>query len=207
MILDIHTHKPAPQPEGVISLRIRAGEESQPALAEGQLYSAGIHPWDSAEGDAFETVEALCSLPQVAAVGESGVDILRGGPMFMQLNLFRRHIELSERIGKPIVVHCVKADDIICGLRRDLRPAMPWAIHGYRGKPTAAAQLVKSGCNISFGEHFNIDTLRAVPEERILAETDESELSIEAIISRLSEAAGRDLRPAIAANTLRFLGR
>lgn len=207
MILDIHTHKPAPQPEGVISLRIRAGEESQPALAEGQLYSAGIHPWDSAESDAFETVEALCSLPQVAAVGECGVDILRGGPMFMQLNLFRRHIELSERIGKPIVVHCVKADDIICGLRRDLRPAMPWAIHGYRGKPTAAAQLVKSGCYISFGEHFNIDTLRAVPEERILAETDESELSIEAIISRLSEAAGRDLRPAIAANTLRFLGR
>lgn len=207
MILDIHTHKPAPQPEGVISLRIRAGEESQPALAEGQLYSAGIHPWDSAEGDAFETVEALCSLPQVAAVGESGVDILRGGPIFMQLNLFRRHIELSERIGKPIVVHCVKADDIICGLRRDLRPAMPWAIHGYRGKPSAASQLVKSGCYISFGEHFNIDTLRAVPEERILAETDESELSIDAIISCLSEAAGRDLRPAIAANTLRFLGR
>lgn len=207
MILDIHTHKPAPQPEGVISLRIRAGEEPQPALAEGQLYSAGIHPWDSAEGDAFETVEALCSLPQVAAIGECGVDILRGGPMFMQLNLFRRHIELSERIGKPIVVHCVKGDDIICGLRRDLRPAMPWAIHGYRGKPTAAAQLVKSGCYISFGEHFNADTLRSVPEERILAETDESELSIEAIISRLSEAAGRDLRPAIAANTLRFLGR
>lgn len=207
MILDIHTHKPFPQPEGVISLRIRAGEESQPALVEDQLYSAGIHPWDSAEGDAFETVEALCSLPQVAAVGESGVDILRGGPMFMQLNLFRRHIELSERIGKPIVVHCVKADDIICGLRRDLRPAMPWAIHGYRGKPSAASQLVKSGCYISFGEHFNADTLRAIPEERILAETDESELSIETVISRLSEAAGRDLRPAIAANTLRFLGR
>ncbi len=207
MILDIHTHKPAPQPEGVISLRIRAGEESQPALVEDQLYSAGIHPWYSAESDAFEAVESFCSEPQVAAVGESGVDILRGGPMFMQLNLFRRHIELSERIGKPIVVHCVKADDIICGLRRDLRPTMPWAVHGYRGKPSAASQLVKSGCYISFGEHFNADTLRAIPEERILAETDESELSIETVVSRLSEAAGRDLRPAIAANTLRFLGR
>lgn len=206
MILDIHTHKPFPQPQGVISLRIREGEE-QPALDVGQLYSAGIHPWDSAESDALGAVESFCSQPQVVAIGECGVDILRGGPMFMQLNLFRRHIELSERIGKPIVVHCVKADDIICGLRRDLRPAMPWAIHGYRGKPSAAAQLLKSGCYISFGEHFNIDTLRSVPEERILAETDESELSIDAIISRLSEAAGRDLRPAIAANTLRFLGR
>lgn len=207
MMLDIHTHKPFPQPQGVISLRIRAGEEPKTALAEGQFYSAGIHPWDSAESDAFEAVESFCSEPQVAAIGECGVDILRGGPMFMQLNLFRRHIELSERIGKPIVVHCVKADDIICGLRRDLRPAMPWAIHGYRGKPSAASQLVKSGCYISFGEHFNADTLRAIPEERILAETDESELSIETVISRLSEAAGRDLRPAIAANTLRFLGR
>lgn len=207
MILDIHTHKPVPQPEGIISLRVCTEGERQPVLAVGQLYSAGIHPWDSAESDAFGAVESFCSEPQVAAIGECGVDILRGGPMFMQLNLFRRHIELSERIGKPIVVHCVKADDIICGLRRDLHPAMPWAIHGYRGKPSAASQLVKSGCYISFGEHFNIDTLRAVPEERILAETDESELSIETVISRLSEAAGRDLRPAIAANTLRFLGR
>ena len=55
----------------------------------------------------------------------------------------------------------------------------------------------------SFGEKFNPDALRAVPRERILAETDESALDIRQIIARLSEALGEDLTETIAANSAR----
>lgn len=200
-MLDIHTHKGAPQPEGVVSLR------REEELLPGQLYSIGLHPWDTAGEDLpllRQQIERLAERPQVVAIGEAGIDTLRGAPMFRQLQEFKWQSELSERLGKPMIIHAVKADDIICGLRRDLSPTLPWAIHGYRGKPSAAAQLLKAGCYISFGEKFNPETLLAVPDNRILAETDESPLSIQEIIMRLSETKGYDLTPIIKANSDKF---
>lgn len=203
-ILDIHTHRPAPYPEGVVSLRING--DSFADLLPGQLYSAGIHPWDIPDLDsekAFPQLEAIVNNPQIVAIGECGVDLMRGGPMFRQLQVFRRHVELSETIGKPLIIHCVKGDDIICGLRRDMHPAKPWIIHGYRGKPGGAASLLRAGCHLSFGEKFNPDTVAAVlasAPDRLLAETDESPLPITQIIASLN------LSPSlIATNTAEIL--
>lgn len=188
-ILDIHTHKSAPYPEGLVSLRING--ESFDEILPGQLYSAGIHPWDVPDLDAekaFAQLEEIANNPQIVAIGECGVDLVRGGAMFRQLQVFRHHVELSESIGKPLIIHCVKGDDIICGLRRDLRPAQPWVIHGYRGKPGGASALLRAGCHLSFGEKFNSDTVAFALDttpDRILAETDESPLSITEIITNL----------------------
>ena len=203
MLLDIHTHRGAPYPEGIVSLRI--GHEAAPdiALLSGQLYSAGIHPWDTAEEPdetLFSQLDLLAADPQVAAIGECGVDIVQGGPMSRQLLTFRRHVELAEKVGKPLVIHAVKSYDIIMGLKRDLNPVQPWIIHGFRGKPSAALQIVGKGIYLSFGEKFNPEAVTAVPENMILAETDESALPIEEIIANLSGAAGHDLLPAIRAN-------
>lgn len=203
-ILDIHTHRPAPYPEGVVSLRIIG--ESFDEFLPGQLYSAGIHPWDVLDLDSekvFPQLEAIVNNPQVAAIGECGVDLMRGGSLYRQLQVFRRHVELSENVGKPLIIHCVKGDDIICGLRRDLRPTRPWVIHGYRGKPGGASALLRAGCHLSFGEKFNPDTVAFTLDtapDRILAETDESPLPITQIIANLR------LSPAlIAVNTAEVL--
>ena len=142
MILDIHTHHPAPQPDGVIN--VSPGD----ALLEGQLYSAGIHPWTTLAAPSPELLgelERICSLPAVVAVGECGVDIARGGPLFRQLQVLKAHIELSERLGKPLILHEVKAHDIILGLRRDMQPSQPWVVHGFRGKPQVAEMLLHGG--------------------------------------------------------------
>lgn len=205
-ILDIHTHHPAPQPEAVISVPASTpvGE-----LADAQLYSAGIHPWDTAEmpGDElWNNLEELLRDPRVVAVGECGVDLAgKGAPLFRQLQIFRRQIELSEKYRKPILVHSVKTHDIIVGLRRDLAPSMPWVIHGFRNKPQPALQLIRSGCYISLGEKFNVETLRAIPADRLLAETDESPLTIQQIIEKLSESVETDLTDRIATNTAALL--
>lgn len=204
MLLDLHSHRPAPYPEGVISLG-----ELGARLMEGQLYSAGIHPWDTATEVAQESwrrLEELAAMKQVVAIGECGVDLTKGAPMFRQLQVFRRQVELSEQVGKPLIIHCVKAADIILGLKRDLNPAQRWIIHGFRGKPELARQLTDKGISLSFGEKFNPDTLLGMPGDMIFAETDESVLTIEEIIGSLSVAANRDLLPLIKGNIAALLG-
>ena len=201
MVLDCHTHRQPPYPEGIVSLRL-----PDSILVPDQLYSAGIHPWDTLEGideAAYSRLEELAVLPQVVAIGECGIDPLRGAPMFRQLQWFRRQVALSENIGKPLVIHAVKSADVILGLKRDLCPSQPWIIHGFRGKAALSVQLVSKGIYLSFGEKFNPDSVRGVPKDMILAETDESTLPIENIIALIGEAAGEDLTEVVAANTAR----
>lgn len=208
-ILDIHTHHEAPQPRGVISLLLRDGA-GVPTMRPDQRYSVGIHPWDTAEDPTaalWERLEKEAARHETVAIGETGVDLTpRGGPLFRQIQIFRRHIELSERTGKPLVIHDVKGHDIITGCRRDISPAQNWVIHGFRRNAETARMLLRSGCWLSFGSSFNPDALRATPEDRILAETDESPLSIEEVICRLSVAYDKDLTATIAENTRIFLG-
>lgn len=203
MILDIHSHRPVPYLEGVVNIM-----DGRLPRVEGQLFSAGVHPWDTIEevpDYVFEGLAELAARPEVAAIGECGVDTQKGGPMFRQLQVFKKQVEISENVGKPLVIHAVKAADIILGLKRDLAPSQPWIIHGFRGKPAQAQQLLDKGLYLSFGERFNPDTLRMVPLDRLLAETDDSTLSIENIIASLSEARGADLTPSIASLTASLL--
>ena len=211
MILDIHTHHLYPQPYGVINLRLIDGDLAvvRNSILSGQLYSIGIHPWDVDNHDEsaefWKDLEKIISLNNVVAIGEAGIDPNGNAPIFEQMLVLKKQIELSEKIGKPLIIHTVKSDDVICGLRRDLNPRMPWLIHGYRGKPQGAAQLIKRGCMIGFGEKFNSETLRSVPLDKILAETDESRMSIDEVIKGLSEVRGGDLKPVIAENSSKFL--
>lgn len=212
-IVDIHTHRFAPVWGALVNIRV-SFPDTDPmldSLRRGQLYSAGVHPWDTGypTDDGFWTeFEALISRPDIAAIGECGVDLKNSEtPLFRQLQVFKRQIELSEKLHKPLIIHDVKADGIICGLRRDLKPHQPWVIHGFRGKPAAAQALLRAGCYISFGEKFNAETVSTIPEERILAETDESELDIYAILGRISEARGmnlEDLTAVIKRNSEKF---
>lgn len=210
--LDIHTHHTAPQPQGVVSLNAlefignEASKEFTPL--PDQRYSLGIHPWDTTRTilkAQWEEFEALASRPEIVAIGECGIDKVKGGFMYNQVIVMNRQIEISERLGKPMILHDVKAHDIVTSLRRDLNPKQNWAVHGFRYKPTVAKMLTSTGIYLSYGEIFNPASLLATPPEMILAETDESELSIEQIIARLSEYMGKDITSLIEENTERFL--
>lgn len=203
-ILDIHTHHPAPCPGAVVCV---TPEEFNPL--EGQLYSVGIHPWvtlDDVSDETWNQLERAASHPQVVALGECGIDLVKGGPLYRQILVMKRQIELSESLGKPLVVHCVHAHDIIIGLKKDMQPSRNWVIHGFRGKPTVARMLTDKGIWLSFGDKFNDASVREVPAGRLLAETDESDLSINDIITRLSVLAGHDLTPDIEKDSRLFLG-
>lgn len=204
LCLDIHTHHVPPQPEGIISVSV---DDFCPI--EGQLYSIGIHPWDTEKNipaEVWVKLEKIASLPQVVAIGECGIDKLKGGPMFRQLIVLQKHIDLSEKIGKPLILHDVKAHDIIVGVKKDSQPKQNWAVHGFRGKPTVAKMLTDVGIYLSFGEKFNPQTPVTVPLDKILVETDESPLSIYEIIANLSANMNQEMTGIIGDNSQRFLG-
>lgn len=163
-VSDIHTHNPRAT-DAIINLE--PGMEMRPDA----LYSVGWHPWWSSPQ--MQWVEELAANPQVAIIGECGIDKLRGvGDTDAQLALTRAHAELAERVGKPLLLHIVGAWNEIMALRRRMRPAQPWIIHGFRGKPQLAAQLVRAGFHISLGPGANPLTAAAIPPDRLLHETD-----------------------------------
>lgn len=145
-------------------------------MPQGYLYSVGIHPWHTADAtpQQWQLLEQLASRPDVVAIGETGLDKLSSVPFATQLDAFRRHIALSERTGKPLIIHNVRANQELIALRSSLRPSRPWIIHGFRGKPQLARMFLDHGFYLSLGPTHNPDTLAIIPPDRLLHETDQS---------------------------------
>lgn len=166
LVADIHTHNPEAT-DAIINLA-QGEEPSRP----GAIYSVGWHPWWPLPAD-MEWVERMARHPQVSMIGECGIDLLRGqGSEAEQIALLRRHALLAEEVDKPLLLHCVRAWHQIMALRREMRPKQPWIIHGFRGKPELARQLLDAGFHISLGAKFNPDTEKIIPPDRLLRETD-----------------------------------
>lgn len=218
MIFDVHTHHRAPQPEGIIALSWPATAEEQQTLRStllpDQLYSVGLHPWHTASlppecavsgfsEESLRRFEEVVALPNVVAVGECGLDRLQGATMAVQINALKHQVAVSEKVGKPLILHSVRTDDMILSLHRELQPTQPWVMHGYRGKPQGAASLTSRGIYVSLGERWNEATLRQMLDHAprlLLAETDESPLDIHQIIDRMSDLVGHDITPLLAQN-------
>lgn len=169
-IIDCHTHD-HDSLTGIISLEPYDFD----CISPGRVYSVGIHPWRSSVSteEEIRRVEDIAERSEVVMIGECGLDRMCDAPMEDQMRVFRRMVALSERVGKPLVLHVVKAFGQIMDLHRTMRPRQPWIVHGFRGKPELARQLVREGMYLSFGERYNEKSLKATLPERVLQESDE----------------------------------
>ena len=86
---------------------------------------------------------------QFVAVGEAGFDKLTAAPMELQVRMFEKQVELSEKYRLPLIIHCVKAMDELLAVRKKLNPAQPWIWHGFRGE-TAAGRATDKERHLSF---------------------------------------------------------
>lgn len=200
MIVDIHTHSSAPTHQAIVNV-----EPLQFNPVEGQLYSVGIHPWNSTKIDAdyLKLLDKAVSHPTVVAIGETGVDALRGASKECQIELFKYHIGLSEQIQKPIVIHAVRTYNDIIMLHKLLSPRMAWVIHGFRGNVNVARKLLSADILLSFGEYYNSESLIYTPIDKMFVETDESKLSIDDIYQKIAKSRGitaEELKIAVANN-------
>lgn len=191
---DIHTHRLPQLPGEAI---VNCYPETF-APQEGGWYSAGIHPWHVADtpSDAaslsarLEALRPLLLHPQVVAIGEAGLDGLSGASISLQETFFEHQARLSIDLGKPLIIHSVKALDKVLALKRKLAPTNPWIVHGFRGKASTAGQYLRHGFYLSFGEKYQAEALRAVPLDRLLMETDESLVPIAELYERAAAVRG-----------------
>lgn len=183
MIVDIHTHQSTAS--NYPSIRNLTFEEAGRIFASDipGLFSVGIHPWhaDDFSPELLDNLLAWLSDKRFAALGECGLDKNSRVPMEVQQDVFEQQISLSEKTGKPLIIHCVGCFNELFELKKKLNPQQLWIIHGFRGKPQLAVQALKAGCSLSFGEHFNVESVRLTPIDRLFIETDESPLPISGI--------------------------
>jgi TatD DNase family protein len=146
-------------------------------------FSFGIHPWKADElipdSLAWQTI---LNHPNCIAMGEIGLDALKGPELSVQVDTFIHQIEYSDNYRLPVIIHCVRSFDQLIRLRKELRPTQPWVIHGFE-KPGLIDTLISNGFYLSIGHRILKnrklqDSLHSIPIERLFLETDESLLSI-----------------------------
>lgn len=195
---NIHTHHPAPDPAGSVEIvnRIIGKEADGAAFSEG-WYSVGIHPWYISDGDAlrrqFDCLESAATHPRVVAIGEAGIDRVTGASPSVQSEVFARQAALAEKTGKPLIIHCVKAWEELLRQKKEVRPHVPWVVHGFRGNGQLAEQLLRQGFYLSFGVHFNRQALHAAWQGRMSLETDDTEVSVCSLYESAATALGVSL--------------
>jgi len=140
--------------------------------------TAGVHPHDASEG--VEGLEQLVAHPSVVAVGEAGLDYhYDRSPRGTQQDVFRRQIELANRMGKALVIHTREAwDDTFALLDAEGVPPRT-VFHCFTGGPDELAQCLARGASVSFSGIVTFPSApevlaaaRQAPLDRILVETD-----------------------------------
>jgi TatD DNase family protein len=131
--------------------------------------------------EALAEIDRLAALPQVKAVGETGLDYFRTGPegRAAQERSFRAHIEIAKRHGKAVVIHDRDAHpDVLRVLKEEGAPERT-VFHCYSGDVEMAEVCAEHGYFMSFAGNVTFknaqplrDALAVAPLELVLVETD-----------------------------------
>lgn len=117
---------------------------------------------------------------KVAAIGECGLDFdrLQFCPKDLQLRYFEKQLELCERTGLPLFLHCRNAfSDFIDVLKRNEMKFKGGVMHSFDGTLVEAQAAIDfglyigiNGCSLKTAE--NLYVVKALPVDKILLETD-----------------------------------
>lgn len=131
---------------------------------------------------AWAEIEELAGAhDKVRAVGETGLDAFRTGEegRAVQVESFRRHIDLAKRLDKTLVIHDRDThDDVLEVLDSEGAPER-WVMHCFSGDAAFARACLDRGAHLSFAGTVTFknaaslrEALRVTPQDRVLVETD-----------------------------------
>jgi len=137
--------------------------------------------------NALAAVERQASKQKVIAIGEMGMDFhWNYSTPEKQKQLFKRQIEIANRVNVPVIIHNRKADKDVLQVLQETPPQNGGIMHCYSSSAELVNQFVQLGMYISFAGNVtfkNAEYLRQaaqmVPSGRILVETDSPFLSPE----------------------------
>jgi TatD DNase family protein len=149
------------------------------ARETGVFAALGVHPHQAADEDAgrLDELRELLGDARAVAVGEIGLDFYRDyAPRDRQREAFARQLELAAELDKPVVVHTRSADEETA----DALEGFPGTVvlHCF-SSPALLPVARERGYYVSFAGNVTYpkaeelrEAARAVPTDRLLAETD-----------------------------------
>lgn len=186
---DIHTHSISSAVYSIHSIRLQNDSPGSPELYFHKealpFFSVGIHPWDVSDSIDPKLEHLLiqyASHPQCVAIGECGLDTLRGKAV-AQMPVMCRQIDLATQLNKPVILHLVRAWSEWFRILESYDHPPPLLVHGFRGSHLIAQQLIDRGIFISFGKALLNDVklqevFKLIPESGWFLESDMEDLSI-----------------------------
>lgn len=149
--------------------------------------SVGVHPGNIYEQmeisnltDTITTLREMLTHPKVVAIGEIGLDYYweDNPPREMQKEWLHAQLSLAEETGYPVIIHDREAhgdvfDTIVA------HPHVRGVLHSCSASAEMVKDLVRRGWYISFSGVITyknaarvLEALKAVPDDRLLIETD-----------------------------------
>jgi TatD DNase family protein len=189
--IDIHTHFRTNVPDAISVMNFTQKDDwsgfDAAFLSEKMYGSVGLHPWyltkENAESDLVKLTE-LFDNQYIVALGECGLDRLKGESIEFQTQIFEEQMRLAEQKSKPMIIHCVKAFNEIIAVKKRLNPSIPLIIHGFNQNEIILKELIKHGFFISIGTNVlknNGNAHKAIsqiPINQLFFETDDSNMDI-----------------------------
>lgn len=195
-------------------------------------FTAGVHPYDAGHYDPVADPEWIreALAAGAVAVGECGLDYRHdGAPPERQRAVFADQIALAGAAGRPVIVHTRDAEPDTRDAVRDAGNAgVRGVLHCFTGSIALAQAALDAGWSVSFSGIVTFakwagdDVVRAVPDERLLVETDAPYLApvpmrgrrnepgyLPHVIARLAVVRGTTpeaLGALVTANARRFFG-
>lgn len=206
MLVDSHCHLNFPEFEGKLAETLERAKvqgvtffltvntrlsETQSLIDITQAFpnmvcSVGIHPHDSkdySEEAISDQIRTFAKHAKVVALGETGLDYhYDNSPREEQRTCFKRHVDLSEELNLPLIIHTREADEDTISLLKNRN--VKGVFHCFSGSEALAKEALDLGFYISFSGIITFkkaldlqEVVKMVPLNRILVETDSPFLS------------------------------
>lgn len=193
MFINIHTHRQ------IYDAKIELVNHDPESKEKSNFYSYGLHPWFLEKDTVLwqlDNLRRVSGEKKCLAIGECGLDKVCNVDFTLQTEVFEEQIRIANSIGKPLIIHCVKAFNELINCLNLNDNKVPVIIHGFNNNENIAKTLSDHGCAFSFGKALlSYDSnaskvIRKTGRKQLFLETDDSDLSIKYVYKKASELLG-----------------
>jgi len=163
----------------------------------------GVHPHNASRWtpQVERDLRTLSQRPEVAAIGECGLDYYRNlSPRVEQERAFRAQVQLARETGKPLLVHDREAHREVLEVLSATGCPSGCVLHCFSGDRVHAERCLEHGIYLGIAGTVTYprslalrDVVRWAPLDRLLLETDCPYLSPEPLRGRRNEPANLPL--------------
>jgi len=160
------------------------------------ILSAGIHPSSCSSAineSRWQLIQKQAENRSVRAIGETGLDFFRETvPEKIQIEAFKKHLELASQLDLPVIIHNREADSKIFQVIKSTS-CRNGIFHCFSSDWETAGKALDLGFYISFAGNltykkndFIREAAAKVPSERLLIETDSPYLSPQKVRNKIN---------------------